>query len=158
MGQHSSSVLGHTAVISYINAQYLYSIPNIKINSHGSKKISAAPPTKPASLHSIALLSNWCVVSGTNYLHQAEAFLKSHQLCSYLRISQHYMEPEGPLSCPRVPPIVSSTVLVYGTVKMMTTKDDTGMKHKEPQYSYTNCRLYFSTVLSKSLTTTVFFF
>jgi hypothetical protein len=30
----------------------------------------------------------------TNQLHGAEAFLRSRQFCSYLRISQHFMEPE----------------------------------------------------------------
>jgi hypothetical protein len=31
--------------------------------------------------------------------HGAESFLRSCQLCSYSRMSQHFMEPEGSLPC-----------------------------------------------------------
>jgi hypothetical protein len=33
------------------------------------------------------------------HLHEAETFLRSRQLCSYSRISQHVTEPEGSLPC-----------------------------------------------------------
>jgi hypothetical protein len=42
--------------------------------------------------------------------HGAEPFLRSRQLCSYSRTSQHFMEPEGSLLCSQEPllaPIVS---------------------------------------------------
>jgi hypothetical protein len=32
-----------------------------------------------------------------NWLHGAESFLRSRQLCSYSRISQHFTEPDGSL-------------------------------------------------------------
>jgi hypothetical protein len=35
--------------------------------------------------------------------HGAEPFLRSCQLCSYSRISQHFMEPEGSLPCSQEP-------------------------------------------------------
>jgi hypothetical protein len=38
-----------------------------------------------------------------NQLHGAEPFLRSRQLRSYSRISQHFMEPEGSLSCSQEP-------------------------------------------------------
>jgi hypothetical protein len=35
--------------------------------------------------------------------HGAEPLLRSHQLCSYSRTSQHFMEPEGSLPCSQEP-------------------------------------------------------
>jgi hypothetical protein len=35
--------------------------------------------------------------------HGAEPFLRSRQLCSYSRTSQHFMEPEGSLPCSQKP-------------------------------------------------------
>jgi hypothetical protein len=35
--------------------------------------------------------------------HGAEPFLRSLQLCSYSRTSQHFMEPEGSLPCSQEP-------------------------------------------------------
>jgi hypothetical protein len=35
--------------------------------------------------------------------HGAEPFRRSRQFCSYSRISQHFMEPEGSLSCSQEP-------------------------------------------------------
>jgi hypothetical protein len=37
--------------------------------------------------------------------HGAEPFLRSRHLCSYSRTSQHFMEPEGLLSCSQEPSI-----------------------------------------------------
>jgi hypothetical protein len=37
------------------------------------------------------------------YLHGAESFLRSCQLLSYSRTSQHFMEPEGSLPCSQEP-------------------------------------------------------
>jgi hypothetical protein len=34
-----------------------------------------------------------------SFTHGAEPFLKSRQLCSYSRTSQHFMKPEGSLPC-----------------------------------------------------------
>jgi hypothetical protein len=39
----------------------------------------------------------------TNRLHGAETFLRSCQLSSYSRTSQHFMEPEHSLSCSQEP-------------------------------------------------------
>jgi hypothetical protein len=38
-----------------------------------------------------------------SFTHGAEPFLRSRQLCSYTRISQHFMEPEGLLPCSQEP-------------------------------------------------------
>jgi hypothetical protein len=35
--------------------------------------------------------------------HEAEPFLRSRQLCSHSRTSQHFMEPEGSLPCSQAP-------------------------------------------------------
>jgi hypothetical protein len=35
--------------------------------------------------------------------HGAEAFLRSHQLCSHSRTPQHFMEPEGSIPCSQEP-------------------------------------------------------
>jgi hypothetical protein len=35
--------------------------------------------------------------------HEAEPFLRRSQICSYSRISQHFMEPEGSLPCSQEP-------------------------------------------------------
>jgi hypothetical protein len=39
----------------------------------------------------------------TKKLHGAEPFLRSRQLRSYSRISQHFMEPEGSVGCSQGP-------------------------------------------------------
>jgi hypothetical protein len=39
----------------------------------------------------------------TNWLHGFEPFLRSRQLCSYSRTSQHFTEPEGSLPCSQKP-------------------------------------------------------
>jgi hypothetical protein len=38
-----------------------------------------------------------------NWIHRAEPFLRNRQLCSYSRIPQHFMEPEGSLPCSQEP-------------------------------------------------------
>jgi hypothetical protein len=38
--------------------------------------------------------------------HGAEPFLRSCQLCSHSRNSQHFMEPKGSLACSQSPPLV----------------------------------------------------
>jgi hypothetical protein len=38
-----------------------------------------------------------------SFTHRAEPFLRSCQLCSYSRTSQHFMEPEGSLPCSQEP-------------------------------------------------------
>jgi hypothetical protein len=43
----------------------------------------------------------------TNQLHGDEGFLRSCQLCSYSRIYQHFMEPEGVHKSPPLVPILS---------------------------------------------------
>jgi hypothetical protein len=35
--------------------------------------------------------------------HGAEPFMRSRQLCSHTRTSQHFMEPEGSISCSQEP-------------------------------------------------------
>jgi hypothetical protein len=37
------------------------------------------------------------------FTHGAEPFLRSCQLCSYLRTFRHFMEPEGSLPCSQEP-------------------------------------------------------
>jgi hypothetical protein len=39
----------------------------------------------------------------TQLTHGAEPFLRSRQLCSFSRTSQHFMEPEGSLPCSQEP-------------------------------------------------------
>jgi hypothetical protein len=39
----------------------------------------------------------------TTFTHGAEPFLRSHQLCGYSGISQHFMEPDGSLPCSQEP-------------------------------------------------------
>jgi hypothetical protein len=41
----------------------------------------------------------------TSPTHGAEPFLRSYQLCSYSRTSQHFIEPESSLPCSQEPPI-----------------------------------------------------
>jgi hypothetical protein len=41
----------------------------------------------------------------TNYIHGAEPFSRSRQLCSYSRTAQHFMEPESSLPCSQEPSI-----------------------------------------------------
>jgi hypothetical protein len=46
----------------------------------------------------------WCFIFLSKLqLHGAEPFLRSHQLCSYSRITQHCMEPGGSLPCSQGP-------------------------------------------------------
>jgi hypothetical protein len=74
--------------------------------------------TAPASMEAINPLPNasveskqrkrktqeWEILPGTPSLtHEAEPFLRSCQLCSYSRTSQHFMEPRGSLPCSQVP-------------------------------------------------------
>jgi hypothetical protein len=54
--------------------------------------------------------------------HGAEPFLRSRQLCSHSRISQHFMEPEGLLPCSQEPstgpypyPISRRSILILFT-------------------------------------------
>jgi hypothetical protein len=42
-------------------------------------------------------------LSHSSFTHGAEPFLRSHQLCSYSRTSQHFMEPKGSLPCSQEP-------------------------------------------------------
>jgi hypothetical protein len=46
-----------------------------------------------------------CDRNMTHWLHRAEPFLRSLQLCSYSRTSQHFMETEGLLPCSQEPSI-----------------------------------------------------
>jgi hypothetical protein len=45
------------------------------------------------------LTARYRQTNNTNCLRGAESFLRSHQLLSYSRISQHSMEPENSLPC-----------------------------------------------------------
>jgi hypothetical protein len=51
-------------------------------------------------LHPQHVLLAWCSLT-----HGAEPFLRSRQLCSYSRTSQHFMELEGSLPCSQQPSI-----------------------------------------------------
>jgi hypothetical protein len=49
-------------------------------------------------------ISRWLRMRNiTDWLHGAEPFLRSRQLLSYSRISQHFMESEGSLPCSQEP-------------------------------------------------------
>jgi hypothetical protein len=56
------------------------------------------------------------VVCRTNYLHGAES-LRSHQLLTYSRIPEHFMEPKDSLLCLQEPlvPILSQINSVHTT-------------------------------------------
>jgi hypothetical protein len=43
--------------------------------------------------------SCWCDTHSLSLTHGAEPFLRSCQLCSYSRTSQHFIEPRGSLPC-----------------------------------------------------------
>jgi hypothetical protein len=51
------------------------------------------------SLHIKIRMCSW----KNDWLHEVESFLRNHQLLSYSRISQHFMEPEGSLPCSQEP-------------------------------------------------------
>jgi hypothetical protein len=54
--------------------------------------------------HSVGLLGKVISSSqGHRLTHGVEPFLRSCQLCSYSRTSQHFMEPEGSLPCSQEP-------------------------------------------------------
>jgi hypothetical protein len=42
-------------------------------------------------------------INGESLTHGAEPFLRSRQLCSSSRTTQHFMEPEGSLPCSQEP-------------------------------------------------------
>jgi hypothetical protein len=69
---------------------------------HGtSSRRSDIPNTGMSSLYACLHLSpGVCTIE---IFHGAEPFLRSHQLLSYSRISQHFMEPEGSLLCSQEP-------------------------------------------------------
>jgi hypothetical protein len=54
-----------------------------------------------SSLHVIFIKIN---IQNTTFIRGAEPFLRSRQLRSYPRTSQHFMEPEGSLPCSQDPP------------------------------------------------------
>jgi hypothetical protein len=43
-----------------------------------------------------------------SFTHRAKPFLRSCQLCSYSRTSQHFMEPKGSLLCSQYSPLALS--------------------------------------------------
>jgi hypothetical protein len=45
------------------------------------------------------LYTSECLFHSLSLTHGVEAFLRSRQLCSYSRTSQHFMEPDGSLPC-----------------------------------------------------------
>jgi hypothetical protein len=58
--------------------------------------------------HAICITKHFYTRSGArgclaNQLHGAGSFSRIRQLRSYSRISQHFMEPEGSLSCSQEP-------------------------------------------------------
>jgi hypothetical protein len=54
--------------------------------------------------HDVCVCTYRCLIYRFKSLtHGAEPFLRNHQLCSYSRNSQHFMEPEGPLPCSQEP-------------------------------------------------------
>jgi hypothetical protein len=73
----------------------------------------------------------------TNYLHGSESFLRTHQLCSYSRISQHFMEPEGSLPCSQEP-ILSQINPVHTTPSYLSKIHSTrNMEDIEGSCKYT---------------------
>jgi hypothetical protein len=51
-------------------------------------------------------ISSLCNTQTFTLTHRAEPFLKSRQMCSHSRTSQHFMKPEGLLPCSQNPPLV----------------------------------------------------
>jgi hypothetical protein len=59
----------------------------------------------PARHKKIRACFHWtCSTIAYLLTHGAEPFLRSRQLCSYSRISQHFMDPEGLSPCSQEPP------------------------------------------------------
>jgi hypothetical protein len=59
-----------------------------------------------SSLNALCNVSGVCTVNTLpcySLTHGAEPFLRSCQLCSHSRTSQHFIEPEGPLPCSQEP-------------------------------------------------------
>ncbi|PNF19718.1 hypothetical protein B7P43_G14767 [Cryptotermes secundus] len=56
-----------------------------------------------------------CIIQKPNDLltHGAEPFLRRSKMCSYSRISQHFMEPESSLPCSLVYLVVFPTNILY---------------------------------------------
>jgi hypothetical protein len=59
-----------------------------------------------------------------NRVHGTEPFLRSRQLCSHSRTSQHFMEPEGSLPCSQEPstsivlrPPLSKSFINHSTIR-----------------------------------------
>jgi hypothetical protein len=65
--------------------------------------VSTLPPDNTFLQHSFQFIITCPTIRHykewkTDWLHGAEPFLKSRPLCSYSRISQQFLEPEGSLS------------------------------------------------------------
>jgi hypothetical protein len=67
-------------------------------------------PSHPLWVHDIYLVRStnyegphYFLLLKRNWLHGAESFLRSRQLCSYSRISQYFTKPEGSLPCSQEP-------------------------------------------------------
>jgi hypothetical protein len=68
-------------------------------NTKWRNSIRMSSAFKLMSLHTL------CTLEHISYLliHGAEPFLRSRQLCSHSRSSQHFMEPEGSIPCSQEP-------------------------------------------------------
>jgi hypothetical protein len=62
---------------------------------------NAEYPYERSWFYSFRTANFWNTTLQTTYLftHGAEPFMRSRQMCSHLRTSQHFMESEGSLSC-----------------------------------------------------------
>jgi hypothetical protein len=69
--------------------------------------------------------------------HGAEPFLRSCQLCSYSRTSQHFMEPGGSIPCSQKPslvPILSQINQIH-TIPSYLSKIDFNIVHPPTSWS-----------------------
>jgi hypothetical protein len=78
-------------------------------DSRGVKRTKRPRRKRDANKKEVSRLREWYIISlpRRDYIHLlahgAESFLRSRQLCSYSRTSQHFMEPEGSAPCLQEP-------------------------------------------------------
>jgi hypothetical protein len=108
MGFITFYILGHSAVYSVENQQKFrrsISPPSSARNQHeaGSKKNSKMKPTFYFKSSVDFPTKRPFIFNGLSLTHGAEPFLRSCQLCSYSRTSEHFVEPKGALPCSQEP-------------------------------------------------------
>jgi hypothetical protein len=105
-GHHSSSPVAVTQIQGKVTIDWL-KMGSIHIPSHicltdHSFRFGKDGYLAPDLLLVLLGISVTCTHIFSHLL-RAEPFLRSHQLCSYWRTSQHFMEPEGLIPCSQEP-------------------------------------------------------